>query len=230
VAQRGQTLITDSGFLSACRVVSGEKCFLLDAPFRSSRRSPMTSRLGALVLLFVTMCGTGAAQVATLDSTPPSRAQVLKLMSAMGAQQSVDVSLRNAQDKMKLAARASFKKKYPDADAATVKKLDEVFDSTPLFTFEDIAEAIIPVYQKNLNAGDVQAGIDFYMSESGKRLLEKMSVIRREIEEQGGQLVQQKLKAYSEELERKLESFQSEVDSQSLPSAPQPKPADGKTK
>ncbi len=100
----------------------------------------------------------------------------------------------------KSAARDSFQKKNPDADAATLKKLDEVFDSTPLFSFEAISESLIPAYQKNLSAADVQAGIDFYSSEAGKRLLEKLPAIMREANESGGQLVQQKLAAYSEEL------------------------------
>jgi hypothetical protein len=160
------------------------------------------------------MCGVGLAQGVALDSTPPSRAQVLKLMSVMGVQESVDASLKNTQGKIKLAARASFQKKNPNADAATLKKLDEVFDSTQLFSFEGISETLIPVYQKNLSASDVQAGIDFYDSEPGKRLLAKVPVIIRESNASGGQLVQQKLKAYSEELERKLEAFQAEVDKQ----------------
>jgi uncharacterized protein len=194
----------------------------------SSRRSLTIGRLGVLVWLGCVLCGAALAQTVTLDTTPPSRAQVLQLMSAMGVQQSVDASLRSTQEKVKAAARAAFEKKDPNADAATLKKLDEVFDSTPLFTFEDISEAIIPVYQKNLSAGDVQAGIDFYSSEAGKRLLEKVPVILRQANEQGGQLVQKKLQAYSEELERKLQAFESEVNSQKPPETPHSK-ADGDT-
>jgi uncharacterized protein len=189
----------------------------------------MIRRLGVLVLLFIMMCVVGQAQGVALDATPPSRAQILKLMSAMGVQQNVDASLKSTQNKIKLAARTSFLKKNPDADAATLKKLDEVFDSTQLFSFEAISGALIPVYEKNLSASDVQAGIDFYSSEAGKRLLEKVPVIIRESNESGGQLVQQKLKAYSEELERKLGAFQSEVDKQQ-PAAEKPKTADGNSK
>jgi hypothetical protein len=189
----------------------------------------MIRRLGTLVLLFTMMCGVGLAQGVALDSTPPSRAQVLKLMSAMGVQQSVDASLKNTQNKIKLAARTSFQKKNSDADAATLKKLDQVFDSTRLFSFEEISDALIPVYQKNLTASDVQAGIDFYESDAGKRLLEKVPVIIRESNESGGQLVQQKLKAFSEELGRKLEAFESEVNKQK-PAAEKSKAADDTAK
>jgi uncharacterized protein len=188
----------------------------------------MIRRLGVLVLSFTMMCGMGLAQGVALDSTPPSRAQVLKLMSVMGVQQGVDTSLRNTQNKVKQSARAAFLKKNPDADAATLKKLDQVFDSTPMFSFEAISEALIPVYEKNLSASDVQAGIDFYASDAGKRLLEKVPVIIRESNESGGQLVQQKLKAYSEELERKLEAFETEVAKQKP--ADKPKASDDKSK
>src|SRR6266702_5647873 len=160
----------------------------------------MVRRIGFVTLLFTMMCGAGWAQTVALDSTPPSRAQVLKLMSSMGVQESIDASLKSTQLKLKLAARNSFQKKNPDADAATLKKLDTVFDSTPLFTFESISETLIPVYQKNLNASDVQAGIDFYTSEAGKRLLEKVRVLIRESKEGGGKRWRKKLKAIGEEL------------------------------
>jgi hypothetical protein len=189
----------------------------------------MARRLGWLILLLALLCGMGLAQGVVLDSTPPSRAQVLSLMSAMGVQQSVDTGLRNTQHKIKLAARNSFLKKNPDADAETLKKLDAVFDTTPLFSFDEISEPVIAVYQKHLSASDVQAGIDFYTSDAGKRMLAQLPVISRETNESGGLLVQSKLKAYSEEINRKLEAFQSEVDKQKPPAA-NSKAADEKSK
>jgi hypothetical protein len=186
------------------------------------------NRLPVLALLFTTMCGIGLAQGAAPDRTPPSRAQVLQLMSAMGVQQAVDASLHETQEKLESAARASFLKNNPDADAATLKKLDGVFESTPIFSFEEISEALIPAYQRNLSASDVQAGIDFYSSDAGKRMLEKLPVILHESNESGGQLVQQKLAAYGEELERKLQAFQAELN-QKKPPANSPD-ANGKSK
>jgi hypothetical protein len=133
------------------------------------------------------------------------------------------------QNKIRVAARASFQKKYPDADDATMQKLDEVFNSTQLFGFEALSEPLVAAYQKNLSAPDVQAGIDFYSSDAGQRLLEKVPLIIREASENGGKQVQLKLAAYSEELERKLAAFQSEVDNQK-PAADKPNAADNKSK
>ncbi len=180
----------------------------------------MVLRFGVLALLMATTCGAGLAQGVALDSTPPSRAQVLQLMAAMEIQQRIDAALQSTQNKVKVTARAEFEKKNPGADAATLKKLDEIFDSTPLFNFADITEAVIPAYQKHLIAADVQAAIDFYSSDAGKRLLENLPVITRESNQSGGQLVQQKLQAYSEELERKLTAFEAELEKQKPPAQP----------
>jgi len=172
----------------------------------------MIRRLAAVGLLFMFLCATGFAQGIALDPTPPSRAQVLSLLAAMGVRQNVENSLRSAQARVKASAQAAFKKKYPNADAASVKKLDAVFDSTPLFGFEDISETVIAVYQKHLSAADVQAGIDFYRSDAGQRLVSLLPVIIRETNENSQQVVQQKLAAYSEEITRKLEAFQQEME------------------
>lgn len=188
----------------------------------------MVRRLVALVVLFASTCVVGLAQVA-LDPTPPSRAQVLSLMTAMGIRQGVENSLKAAQGRVKASARAAYKKKNPDADEASLKKLDAVFDTTPLFGFEEISETLVGVYQKNLSAADVQAGIEFYNSEAGRRLVEKIPVIVRQADDSSRQLVQQKLEAYSNEITRKLEAFQQDME-QEKPAAAKKPNTDGNSK
>jgi hypothetical protein len=170
-------------------------------------------------LLAAALGSAARAQVA-LDPSPPSRAQVLQLMAAMGVQQRVDASLKNAQQKVREAARTAFHKNYPDAAPALLKKIDAVFDSTPVFNFDEISEPLIAAYEKNLSAVDVQAGIDFYTSEAGRHLLDKLPAIQRETNSSGGALISQKLAAYTEEIERKLAEVREEAERQ------QPKPAD----
>lgn len=177
----------------------------------------MIRRVGWLVLLTAAMWGVGLGEESTPASTQPTGTQVLQLMSAMGVQQEIDSALQSTQNTMKQSARIAFLKKHPDADAETLKKLDEVFDSTQLFNFEAVSESLIPAYQRNLTAADVQAGIDFYTSEAGKRLLAKLPKVIHEANEGGGQLVQQKLEAYSEELQRKLEAFEAELNKPKVP-------------
>jgi hypothetical protein len=178
----------------------------------------MIGRFGALILLCTMAYGAATAQAAPGSNQQPSREEVLKLMAAMGIQKSIDDSLHQSQLRLIDSARESFLKQNPGLDEAGKKKLDEVFTGTPFFKFEDIAEAVIPVYQKNLRAADVQAGIDFYSSEPGKRLLEKVPEIMREANDQGGQLVEKKMDAYTDELQRKMEALQNQLH----PSQPAP--------
>ncbi|PSH05485.1 MAG: hypothetical protein CXZ00_02005 [Acidobacteria bacterium] len=189
----------------------------------------MIRRMGVLVLLCTMTGGLGIAQQGAPDSTRPSREQVLKLMSVMGVRQNVNATLKNMQDQVKVSARTTFQINHPEVDLTTLKKLDAVFDSVKLFGFDEIEDTLIPVYQKHLSSADVQAGIDFYSSAAGKRLMEKMPLVVRESNESGGKLVQEKLKAYNEELARKGKALEAELEKQKPPKAEKPKAEDNKS-
>lgn len=192
----------------------------------------MIRRVGWLVLLTAALWATGVGQ-SIPESNQPTESQVMQLMTAMGVQHDIDSSLQSTQNTMKLAARNSYLSKHPNADAETLKKLNEVFDSTPLFNFEGLSESLIPAYQHNLSADDVQAGIDFYTSDAGKRMLQKLPTIIKQANENGGQLVQHKLETYAEELQHKLEAFEADPNKPNVPEKPKsddakPKAADAK--
>jgi len=166
------------------------------------------------------MALSGAA-TAQAVSDQPSREQVLKLMSAMGVQQSVEEALHRSQDSIKDAARETFMKNTPGTiDEATQKKMNEILDSEPFFKFDDLIDVVIPIYQKNLSAADVQAGIEFYSSPPGKRLMEKVPDILREANEAGGKIAQQKMEKYAEQLDRKLQVLQAELQAKQPASKP----------
>lgn len=188
----------------------------------------MVRHIGVLVLLVALASGAAVAQGLAMDPTPPSRAQVLALLTAMGIRENVESSLHRAQASVKASAHAALKKKHPEATADDLKKLDAIFDTTPLFGFEDISEILVEVYRKNLSAADVQAGIDFYTSEAGQRLVGKLPAIIREANDSSQQAVQQKLENYADSIQRKLTAFQAEyekehpADKAKAPAAPAP--------
>ena len=171
----------------------------------------MKSRVGISLLsavLCVAMSGAAAAQAA---SDQPSREQVLKLMTVMGVQQSVEEALHRSQAGIQDAARETFLKNTPAVDDATKKKMEEILAAEPFFKFDELVDAVVPIYQKNLSPGDVQAGIEFYSSPAGKRLLEKVPEILREANESAGKVAQQKMEKYAEQLDRKLQVLQAEL-------------------
>lgn len=181
----------------------------------------MKNRLGTFLLSVVLCMALSGAATAQAASDQPSREQVLKLMSAMGVQQSVEEALHRSQDSIKDAARETFMKNTPGTiDEATQKKMNEILDSEPFIKFDDLVDVVIPIYQKNLSAADVQAGIDFYSSPPGKRLMEKVPDILREANEAGGKIAQQKMEKYAEQLDRKLQVLQAEVQAKQPASQP----------
>ncbi len=181
----------------------------------------MKSRLGTFLLSVVLCMALSGAATAQAASDQPSREQVLKLMSAMGVQQSVEEALHRSQDSIKDAARETFMKNTPGTiDEATQKKMNEILDSEPFFKFDDLIDVVIPIYQKNLSAADVQAGIEFYSSPPGKRLMEKVPDILREANEAGGKIAQQKMEKYAEQLDRKLQVLQAELQAKQPASKP----------
>ena len=187
----------------------------------------MTSRWGTLLLCVVLCLGMSGAAMAQAAGNQPSREQVLKLMSVMGVQQSVEEALHRSQISIKDKARETFLANTPGTiDSDTTKKMEEILDTEPFFKFEDLVDAVIPIYQKNLSAADVQAGIDFYSSPSGKRLLEKVPEIFREANESAGKIAQEKMEKYAEQLDRKLQVLQAKVQAKQ----PAPKPDAGAEK
>ena len=180
----------------------------------------MLRRLATLFVLMAVFTAALAAQSIQMDPTPPSRAQVLNLLTAMGIRETVENSLKNAQQRVKASAHAAYLKRNPKADAAMLKKLDDVFDSTPIFGFDDISETLVSVYQKNLDAADVQAGIDFYSSPAGQRLIHKVNSIISEANKASQELVQEKLQNSADTLTRKLLAFDQENPSQPSTGAP----------
>ena len=172
----------------------------------------MKSRLG-IFLLSVVLCTTlSGAATAQAAGDQPTREQVLKLMSVMGVQQSVEEALQRSKTSIKDTARDTFLKNTPGTlDDATKKKMEDILEAEPFFKFDDLADVVVPIYQKNLTGTDVKAGIDFYSSPSGKRLIEKVPEILRQANEAAGAVAQQKMEKYAEQLDRKLQVLQAEV-------------------
>lgn len=181
----------------------------------------MKSRLGTFLLSAVLCLAMNGAAMAQAAGDQPSREQVLKLMTVMGVPQSVEEALHRSQIGIKDAARETFLKNTPGTlDDQTKKKLDEILDNEPFLKLDELIDSVVPIYQKNLSAADVQAGIDFYSSPSGKRLLEKVPDILRQANETAGKIAQEKMEKYAEQLDRKLQVLQAEVQAKQPASKP----------
>ena len=93
------------------------------------------------------------------------------------------------------------------------KESEEIAKSFPV---DEIMEDMIPVYQKHLTKGDVDAMIAFYSSPTGKKLLRDMPAISAE----GMQAVYPRIQKNLDAILRRLD----EQANQPKPAPPKPQP------
>jgi len=65
----------------------------------------------------------------------------------------------------------------PDAEARLDKMMDDTFKDLPI---DELLKAMIPVYQKHLTKGDVDALTVFYSSPTGQKILKEMPAMTTE--------------------------------------------------
>lgn len=97
-----------------------------------------------------------------------SRDMLNKMMAAMGQPLHEMTHQEYLKDKNKLPA---------DFEERTNKMMDNMFQNFP---WDDMMQAMVPVYQKHFTEGDVDALIAFYSSPTGAKMLREMPEIMGE--------------------------------------------------
>lgn len=69
----------------------------------------------------------------------------------------------------------------PDFEKKQLKLIGDMYKNMP---FDDMLQAMVPVYQKHFTRGDVSAAIAFYSSPSGQKMIHELPAIMSEAMEQ----------------------------------------------
>ena len=130
-----------------------------------------------LVLLFV---AAAVAQEAP-DTTPATKEDIQKYMDVMHSHNMM-VQMVNAMTpslhKMVHEEYLKSQDKLPaDFEEHTNKMMDDMLQNMP---FDEMMQAMVPVYQKHLTKGDVNALLAFYSSPTGQKMLHDLPVIMSE--------------------------------------------------
>jgi hypothetical protein len=99
-----------------------------------------------------------------------------------------------------------------DAEARMNKSMDDMIASMPL---DDMLDAMVPVYQKHLTKGDVDALVAFYSSPTGKKILTEMPTITSESMQAISPIVQKTMADASDRLAKEVEAMQKEQNQKS---------------
>ena len=175
-------------------------------------------RLLACLVWFITV--PALAQRPPTSDTPATRADILRLFRVMDTQAQVRQVMEQVMQQMRTLNREQLGKRRPDISEDELARMDkeseEIANSFPV---DEIMEDMIPVYQKHLTKGDVDAMIAFYSSPTGKKLLREMPAISAE----GMQAVYPRMQKNLDAILRRIDEQANEPKPKPAPEKPQPK-------
>jgi uncharacterized protein len=135
------------------------------------------------VLISLTMCVVFAASVMAQDasSAPATKEDVERYLNAVNSRDMLNQMMAAMEKPMHQMAHEQYlkdKDKLPaDFEERTNKSMDDMFKNFP---WDEMMQAMVPVYQKHLTKGDVDALVAFYSSPTGAKMLREMPAIMGE--------------------------------------------------
>ena len=135
-------------------------------------------------LIVVTICCsfvlTAAAQQGFAND-PATKEDVENYLAATHSRELTKQILQNMSKPMHQFIADAFAKDKdrlpPDFEQRMTKFMDDYFNNMP---WDEIYEAIIPIYEKHFTKGDMQALSAFYLSPTGQKVLHEMPAVSSE--------------------------------------------------
>ena len=157
----------------------------------------------AALLILGSSIAWGQSQSA--PDTVPTKEEVLKFLEVTQARARIAQMLDGMAKQGRLGAEQGFKMKVPDATPDQLRRVDQLADLMfKEFNPDELVDAIVPIYQKHLSKGDLEAILAFYASPAGTKLLKETPSIMAESMEAGGAIGRQKLESINRKIEEQI--------------------------
>jgi hypothetical protein len=141
-----------------------------------------------------------------LPADAPSREQVLKFFDMLQVRRNMQVAIDGMKQQMKSGAEQGFRHKLPDATTEQVQQMQAMMDDAfSEISFDEVIDAMVPVYQKHLAKADIDNILAFYASPSGQKLLREQPAIMRESMEVAGAVQQKKMDSILKKLDERMD-------------------------
>ena len=150
------------------------------------------------------LASTGAAQQTAADS-PATKEEIEKyfqvmhvrdmmknMMDAMTKQMHQMVHDQVAKDAAKLP---------PDFEERSIKRMDDTLKEMP---FEEMLQAMAPVYQRHLSKGDLDAIVAFYSTPTGQKLLREQPAMMQEAMQASFPIMQRMMKSMTDRVQQEI--------------------------
>jgi hypothetical protein len=136
-------------------------------------------RLPLLLAILSLFCASSLAQQPATDQ--PSRDELMKMFDVLRVRQQTESVMQTVLGQMKEQLHADIQKRYPNLTPEATAKLEaSINDAVHLYPVSEMLDDLIPVYQKHLTRGDVDAIVSFYSSPAGQHFLDKMPTMTQE--------------------------------------------------
>jgi uncharacterized protein len=152
--------------------------------------------------LFLVFPMPGAAQQATAD-TPATKEDVEKYLQVMHSRELMTKMIDAMTKPMHQMIHEQFlkdKDKLPaDFETRMNKRMDDTMKGFP---WDEMLQSMVPVYQKHLTKGDIDALVAFYSSPTGQKLIQELPTITAEAMQAVMPLMRQKIDAMTQRLQQ----------------------------
>lgn len=133
------------------------------------------------LLIAITCFFLSAPGIAQSADAPASRDDVILLLQTMHSHELLQKMLAAQSSAMRQMLHDQVVREKgtvpPDFEEHFAKITDEMMKGMPV---DDIAQAMIPAYQKHFNHGDIEAMNAFYASPVGQKVLEELPAVTQE--------------------------------------------------
>lgn len=121
-----------------------------------------------------------------------SREMMTKMMDLMAKPMHETIHERYEKDKDKLPA---------DFEARMDKKIDDYLQNFP---WDEILQAMVPVYQKHLTKGDLDHLMAFYSTPTGQKVLRELPAISAEAMQTAMPIIKQRIESMTENVQQQV--------------------------
>ena len=143
-----------------------------------------------------------------LPANAPSREQVMKFFDVLQVRQNMQVAVDGMKEQMKSGAEQGFRHKLPDATAEQIQQMDAMVDDAfTEISYDELLDAMVPVYQRHLSKSDIDGILAFYASPAGQKLLHEQPAIMRESMEAAGAVQQKKMDSILKKLDTRMDQM-----------------------
>jgi hypothetical protein len=156
-----------------------------------------------VVCLFALVLVTKAPAQSATPETPATREDVVKLFDQMHVQEQTRTAMESMMKQQRVMVRDMIRKRQPQISEDELKRLDAFTDDfIRELPVDEMLNDMIPVYQKHLTKGDVEAMYGFYSSPTGQKLLREMPAIMTESMQAVMPRMQQSMEKMTERAEK----------------------------